>query len=105
MLGKKNINEYSRKAINEYDPPWEPLRTQDIVVLPLLLKNATEAIACIAYSGNHNPISSTSLFSFFVSLSSVGCSCDDKICCIGNKPHCGQIQDRGLFYLSGIVIQ
>ena len=56
-----------------------------------------------------NPVSLSARFhakgACKVSLSSSGRSCDDKICCIGNKSHCGQIQDRGLFYLSGIVIQ
>ena len=50
-------------------PPWEPPQTQDIVVLPLLLQNTTEAIACIAYSDDQDSISSTSFFSFFESYS------------------------------------
>ena len=49
--------------------PWEPPYTQDIVVLPLPLKNATGAELGTARSDDHASISSTSFFSFLESYS------------------------------------
>lgn len=100
------------------EPAMPFIKDEDLIVtdpFPVFCKlpEVVALVLKVAHQVRHpdiqNPVSLSARFhakgTCKVSLSGASRSCDDKICCIGNKSHCCKIQNRGLFYLSGIVIQ